>query len=212
MNCVVREFCLPCSTVNYLAHLYLAGDDPGLLVGGFIADAVKGRQIEQFSEPVVKGIRLHRQIDMFTDAHPVIERGKEALRPKFRKFSGIVMDVFGDHFLAKNWEQYSGIDLRDFAEQTYSMLHTHKEVFPERSRYTLHYMSMQDWLYNYRHIEGIKRALGGLARRSVFPSGMETAHKELERHYLFYQSIFSEFLPELIVFAGRNGSLSTFGK
>jgi acyl carrier protein phosphodiesterase len=144
--------------LNYLAHLYLAGDDTGLLIGNFIADAVKGKQIEQFSEDVQRGIKLHRQIDMFTDAHPVIERGKEALRPKFQKFSGIVMDVFGDHFLAKNWNMFASGELHEFAEDTYQILHRHKDILPERCRYTLHYMSMQDWLSNYSQIEGIKRA------------------------------------------------------
>lgn len=195
--------------MNYLAHLYLAGDDPDLIIGGFIADAVKGRQIEEFNADIIRGIRLHRQIDMFTDAHPVIERGKAALRPKFRKFAGIVMDVFGDHFLAKNWSDYSDQQLRDYTEHIYSLLHANKEKMPERSRYTLHYMSMQDWLYNYQQIEGIKRALSGLARRSRFPSGMENAHKELERHYLFFQSIFHEFLPDLIRFVDKDRKINT---
>ncbi|MCB0820448.1 MAG: DUF479 domain-containing protein [Bacteroidetes bacterium] len=190
--------------MNYLAHLYLSGNDTGLIIGNFIADAVKGKQIEDFPEDVIKGIKLHRQIDMFTDSHPVLERGKEALRPKFRKYSGVVMDVFGDHFLAKNWSDYSKTDLPEFAENMYQILHQHKQVFPEKSRYTLHYMSMQDWLSNYRHIEGIKRSLGGLARRAKFHSGMENAHKELERHYLFFQSIFHEFLPDLIRFVDND--------
>lgn len=194
--------------MNYLAHLYLAGSDPDLIVGNFIADAVKGKQIEQYSEGVIRGIKLHRQIDLFTDTHPVIERGKEALRPKFRKFAGIVMDVFGDHFLCSNWNDYSKTNLRDFTEHMYTLLHERKELFPEKARYTLHYMSMQDWLQGYQHIEGVKRALSGLARRSSFPSGMENAHKELERHYLFYQSIFHEFLPDLVRFVDKDRDIN----
>ncbi|HPH81426.1 MAG TPA: ACP phosphodiesterase [Flavobacteriales bacterium] len=194
--------------MNYLAHLYLAGDDPDLIVGNFIADAVKGKQIERFSEGVVRGIKLHRQIDLFTDTHPIIERGKEALRPKYRKFAGIVMDVFGDHFLSSNWSDYSKTDLRDFTERVYTLLHERKDQFPEKARYTLHYMSMQDWLQGYQHIEGVKRALSGLARRSTFPSGMENAHKELERHYLFYQSIFHEFLPDLVRFIDKDREIN----
>ncbi|MFM2284880.1 MAG: hypothetical protein RLZZ543_377, partial [Bacteroidota bacterium] len=83
-----------------------------------------------------------------------------------------------------------------------------KEHFPEKARYTLHYMSMQDWLQGYQHIEGVKRALSGLARRSSFPSGMENAHKELERHYLFYQSIFHEFLPDLVRFVDKDRDIN----
>lgn len=197
--------------MNYLAHLYLSGSDPNLIIGNFIADSVKGKQIEAFSKEVQEGIKLHRQIDMFTDTHPVLERGKEALRPKFRKFSGIVMDVFGDHFLAKNWSDYSQTDLKEFAEYMYTFLHQHKNIFPEKARYTLHYMSMQDWLTSYQQITGIKRALSGLSRRSTFESGMENAHKELERHYIFYQSIFHEFLPDLISFVNPDHNINIRG-
>jgi acyl carrier protein phosphodiesterase len=197
--------------MNYLAHLYLSGSDPNLIIGNFIADSVKGKQIENFSDEIIKGIKLHRQIDMFTDSHPVLERGKEALRPKFRKYAGVVMDVFGDHFLAKNWHDYSKTDLREYSEHMYSFLHKHKELFPEKARYTLHYMSMQDWLTNYRHIEGVKRALSGLSRRTTFASGMENAHKELERHYLFYQTIFHEFLPDLIRFVDTDHEVNLKG-
>lgn len=197
--------------MNYLAHLYLAGNNPDFIIGNFIADSVKGKQIEAFSKGVQEGIKLHRQIDMFTDTHPVLERGKEALRPKFRKFSGIVMDVFGDHFLAKNWSDYSQTDLKEFAEYMYTFLHQHKSIFPEKARYTLHYMSMQDWLTSYQQIAGIKRALSGLSRRSTFESGMENAHKELERHYIFYQSIFHEFLPDLIRFVNPDHNINIRG-
>jgi acyl carrier protein phosphodiesterase len=189
--------------MNYLAHLYLAGNDRGLLVGGFIADAVKGRQIETYEAEIIRGIRMHREIDQFTDTHHLIGTGKAALRSRFSKFSGIVMDVFGDHFLACNWERYSNHSLKDYSEAMYSLLHEEKHIMPERSRYTLHYMSMQDWLYNYQHLEGIKRALTGLARRSSFISGMETAHKELERNYIFYEELFGAFIPELIKFVDQ---------
>jgi acyl carrier protein phosphodiesterase len=178
----------------------LAGNDRGLLVGGFIADAVKGRQIENFDTEIIQGIRLHRAIDTFTDSHHLIERGKSALRNRFGKFSGIVMDVFGDHFLAKNWKRYAEVDLEEYCLTMYAFLHAEKNVMPERSQFTLQYMSMQNWLYNYRHIGGIQQALTGLAQRSKFESGMETAHHELERNYAFYDALFENYLPELTHF------------
>jgi len=194
--------------MNFLAHIYLSGNNHDLMVGNFIADAVKGKTIEQYSEGVIKGIKLHRQIDLFTDTHPVIARGKEMLRPKFRKFAGVVMDIFGDHFLARNWSDYSDQDFHLYTVAVYKILNDRKELFPERAYYTLEYMQKQNWLFNYQYIEGIKRALTGMARRSTFDSGMENAHLELERNYLFYQNIFHEFLPDLIRFVNKDEDIN----
>jgi acyl carrier protein phosphodiesterase len=186
--------------MNYLAHLYLAGDHRGLLVGGFIADAVKGRQIEFYDSDVVAGIRLHRAIDAFTDEHFLIGTGKQALRSRFGKFSGIVMDMFGDHYLAKNWANFSDNALHRYSDSIYKRLREDWMLMPERSKHTLHYMHKQDWLYNYRHVEGIQRAFSGLAQRSKFVSGMEYAHEELELNDTFYETLFADFLPQLIDF------------
>jgi len=186
--------------MNYLAHAYLAGNDRGLLVGGFIADAVKGKQIEAYEQDVIQGIRLHRAIDTFTDEHSLIAEGKRALRSRFGKFSGIVMDMFGDHYLARNWESYSKHALHNYSEEIYRRLYADHALMPIHAQHTLHYMHKQDWLYNYRHIEGIRNAFSGLARRSKFVSGMENAHEELEQNDSFYQVLFADFLPQLIDF------------
>jgi acyl carrier protein phosphodiesterase len=193
--------------MNFLAHIYLSGNDHERMVGNFIADSVKGKVFETFPEGIKNGIKLHRQIDLFTDTHPVIEKGKEMLRPKFRKFAGVVMDIFGDHFLARNWQDYSDQGLDLYTSAVYRILENNQEIFPERARITLHYMQKQNWLYNYQYIEGIKRALTGMAHRSTFESGMENAHIELERNYLFYQNIFHEFLPDLIRFVHKDEHL-----
>lgn len=190
--------------MNFLAHLYLAGNDTDLIIGNFIADFVKGKALENYSPGIQQGIRMHRLIDMFTDAHPLIENGKVALRPQFRKFSGVVMDVFGDHFLAANWSTYSTVPLLDFSSRMYQILKENESMLPERSLLTLKYMSMQNWLFNYQHLEGIRQALTGLSNRSTFESSMETAHLELNRNYYFYQNIFDEYLPELIKFVDRD--------
>ena len=186
--------------MNYLAHLYLAGNNRGLLLGGFIADAVKGKQIETYEQDVILGIRMHRSIDAFTDEHSLIAEGKKALRSRFGKFSGIVMDMFGDHYLARNWDSYSEHALQNYSEEIYRRLYADLALMPAHAQHTLLYMHKQDWLYNYRHIEGIKRAFSGLAQRSKFVSGMEYAHEELELNDTFYETLFADFLPQLIDF------------
>ena len=97
--------------MNFLAHLYLSGDNEDLIIGNFIADMVKGRQIENFQEEVVKGIELHRKIDYFTDNHAIVDQSKRRLRNKYRLYSGVIVDMFYDHYLAANWSEYSRIPL-----------------------------------------------------------------------------------------------------
>ena len=102
--------------MNYLAHLYLSFGDEQLLVGNYIADAVKGRQIEQFLEGIKNGILLHRKIDEFTDNHPLVERSKSLIRSRYRKFAGVVVDMYYDHYLAAGWLDYADIPLQQFTK------------------------------------------------------------------------------------------------
>jgi acyl carrier protein phosphodiesterase len=184
--------------MNYLAHLFLAGPEHGLMVGGFIADLVKGKAINQYSNEIQEGIKLHRAIDQFTDTHPIVEQVKIQLRPQYRKYSGVVADVLADHYLAINWNKYSNVLLSDFSTDVYAVLHQYKHQMPEKAHYLLHYMSLQDWLTNYQYAEGIKRALGGLARRAVFDSGMENGYTDWERNAILFEQLFELFIPQIM--------------
>src|ERR1700739_88451 len=105
--------------VNFLAHLYLAGEDEGLIVGNFIADSVKGNKFNDYEPRIAKGIQMHREIDFFSDTHPVYRQSVHRLAPTYGKFSGVITDMFYDHFLAKYWNNYSNIPLKDFVENAY---------------------------------------------------------------------------------------------
>ncbi|MFB9861982.1 acyl carrier protein phosphodiesterase [Rufibacter immobilis] len=183
--------------MNYLAHLFLSGDDEDLRLGNFIADGVRGQQILLYPERVQQGIRLHRQIDTYTDAHPVVAETKERLRPRFRKYAGVVADIFYDHFLAACFPLFSPVSLEDFAANAYATLQAKPELLPERVQHFLPYMIRQNWLVSYAQVEGAAQALRGLSRRTTFVSGMETAGEELLENYSFYQEEFERFFPQL---------------
>lgn len=183
--------------MNYLAHLYLSGNQSQRMIGNFIADHVKGKMIDAFPEGIRDGIYLHRQIDQFTDSHPVVVESKVRLRADFRKYAPVIVDVFYDHFLARDWEHYHHQSLEDFSEGVYSLMHNHSEILPERTRIMLDYMRRQNWLLNYRQTEGINRALTGMSRRTTFESGMENATLHLERHYKEFEIEFDEFFADL---------------
>ena len=109
------------SEMNFLAHLYLSGDNPKVKVGNFIGDFVKGKNLkDRFEADIARGIGLHREIDWFTDTHSIVKQSKDRLRPKYRHYSGVIVDIFYDHFLAKNWDRYSKQLLPDFAEESAS--------------------------------------------------------------------------------------------
>src|SRR5215216_5596818 len=162
--------------MNFLAHVYLSGENTKLMVGNFIADFVKGRNaLEKFSPEIAKGIDLHRAIDEFTDTHPVVAQSKNRLRPKYRHYSGVIVDVFYDHFLARNWNTYHTEPLSDFAARTYRTIESFGPILPAGVKYMLPYMIKGNWLVNYGQTEGIHRALSGMARRTPYHSKMEEA-------------------------------------
>jgi acyl carrier protein phosphodiesterase len=189
--------------VNFLAHLYLSGNSEELLIGNFIADAVKGSNFEGFHPQVVKGIKLHRSIDAFTDSHPVFLQSKRRLVPHFDKYSGVLMDIFYDHFLAANWNSYHPTSLDIYAQDVYALMKRNTHHLPEHSKFMLPYMIKGNWLYNYAHFEGIQSTLNGLSRRTKFVSGMEKGVIYLQQDYALYEKEFAEFFPEIVEFVKK---------
>ncbi|GAB1405240.1 MAG: ACP phosphodiesterase [Lentimicrobiaceae bacterium] len=187
--------------MNFLAHLYLSGNDPDIIIGNFIADHVKGRRIEQYSAGIRAGIQLHRDIDEFTDSHPVVKETVLSLRPLFHKYAGVVVDMYFDHFLAAGWDRWSEEPLKHFTMSMYHVLMRNFRGLPPRTRYMLPFMLKNDWLFNYSRLEGLHRGLSGMAKRTSFPSGMEHATDELRKNYGYYQGQFDRFFPALRSFA-----------
>lgn len=184
--------------MNFLAHLYLSGDDPNLMLGNFIGDFVRGRDLkEQFGEAIAQGIELHRAIDEFTDRHPVVMQSKVRLRPKYRHYAPVIVDVFYDHFLASLWSNYHEEALNDYAERAYQLVQLNHSILPERVMMMLPYMIKGNWLVSYAGIEGINRALTGMSRRTTHVSYMDRAAEDLELHYSDFKKEFEIFFPLL---------------
>lgn len=188
--------------MNFLAHISLSGENPKVMVGNFIGDFVKGRNLlEQFEPEIARGIALHRAIDEFTDSHPIVAVSKNRLRPTYRHYSAVIVDMFYDHLLAKNWEQYYTDFLPDFAERSYHTLEKFHHILPEGVKFMLPYMTKGNWLVNYARMEGIERALTGMARRSKHESKMELAVEDLKNNYEDFTKEFSAFYPALQEFS-----------
>ena len=170
------------------------------MIGNFIADFVKGNRKNDYPEGVRKGIELHRMIDDFTDHHPLTIQSKRRLQPKYAKYAGVIVDLYYDHFLARNFEDYSVISLKDFSEETYRVLKNSAELLPERVHHFLPFMIERNWLTGYASLEGIDRTLKGLSKRVSFPNKMDESIVELEQFYPMFLEEFRLFFPELITF------------
>lgn len=183
--------------MNFLAHLHLSGESDKIRIGNFIGDFVRGNPTKVFSPLISKGIFLHRMIDEFTDRHEIVKASKLKLRKKYRHYSGVIVDIFYDHFLAINWKSFSNQSLEEFTDECYQLLTKHQSILPGKVNYMIKVMIKENWLVNYRHLEGVGRALYGMSRRTKFDSKMDQSIKELEIHYRDFQNEFLEFYPLL---------------
>lgn len=186
--------------MNFLAHLYLAKNPQGQ-IGNFIADAIKGKQYRHLPLKIQKGIIHHRAIDTYTDQHPIVKRSKQRLNPKYRHFKGVIIDIFYDHFLAKNWHQYSSISLEKFSQEHYQLLENNFDILPKKTQHLLPYMKEQNWLYNYRSMEGISQILWGMNKRTKGISQMDLAQEDLKNNYLEFEEDFTQFFKELMQYS-----------
>ena len=188
--------------MNFLAHLYLSGDDPKVMVGNFIADFVKGRDAVSRYEPgVAFGIELHRGIDAFTDRHAIVKLSKKRLSEKYRHYSGVIVDMYYDHFLSRLWQQFHPEPLSIYSAKTYDLLKQHQQIMPDRLKTILPYMIRGNWLVGYGTVEGIGQALTGMSKRTPYESRMEDAAIDLEDNYEAFENEFLQFFPELREFS-----------
>ncbi|MEJ7736215.1 MAG: ACP phosphodiesterase [Chitinophagaceae bacterium] len=191
--------------MNYLAHAYLSLDYPGVVVGNMISDFVKGRKKYQYSEEIQTGIALHRAIDEFTDYYPANDKAKAFFRPVYRLYSAAFIDIVYDHFLANDKsvfpdDQYLSV----FAANTYRILESFEPDLPGGFRLMFPYMKRHNWLYNYKHTEGIRRSFGGLVRRAKYIDEADQAFSIFENRYDELRSCYQEFFPALKDFATYN--------
>ncbi len=189
--------------MNFLAHAHLSGDNDALLFGNFVADSVKGNELNRYHQEVKNGIVLHRKIDRFTDMHPVVSGSKDKIRRHFGLYSGIVVDIFYDHFLAANWNLFSPVELSEFSTNVYKILAKRFLLLPPRTLRILPFLIAQNWLSSYANLTDLKRVFYGMDRRTRFRSGMSGAVEVLQQNYKSLEKDFFLFYPELIKYVNK---------
>ncbi len=184
--------------MNYLAHLYLSGESSEVKFGNFIGDYVKGNSFSKFSPEIQRGILLHRRIDEFTDKHPVVKQSSDRLRKHYGRYSGIIVDMFYDHFLAINWKQYSQVELSHYVTSVHRLLIFNYFKLPGRVKRFLPFLIKSRRLENYRHISGIERSLYIMSDYTSLPAKTDLAIDVLRSDYDEFNKEFMEFFPEVM--------------
>lgn len=183
--------------MNFLAHIYLSGDNDLIKIGNFMADGIRGKHFDAFPLDIQKGVILHREIDTYTDAHPIFRKSTKKLHERYHHYAGVIVDVFYDHFLAKNWEIYSKENLDEFIERFYQSLNQNSEFLTERTIGLMPYMIDQNWLLSYQTVAGIDKILTQMDSRTKFQSKMQFASEELKFYYSEFEEEFTTFFEEL---------------
>lgn len=189
--------------MNYLAHIYLSFGDDGITLGNFIADSIRGNQYKHLPERIQQGIILHRAIDTFTDTHPIPRISSKRLHVNYSHYSRVIVDIFYDHFLARNWKAYSDIPLDEYVGWFYGLLQMNYTFMPPKVKYMMPYLIDDNWLVSYADLNGIAKVLQGMNRRTRNKSGMDTAIRDLEENYSLFEHEFTTFFEELVLFSRR---------
>ena len=184
--------------MNFLAHIYLSGNEEGIILGNFIADGIKGKRYLKYPPQIAKGILLHRAIDTFTDAHPTVHLSTARLHKNYSHYSGVIVDILYDHFLAKNWNKYSEKSLDEFVQDFYELLRKNFTILPARIQKMMPYMIADNWLLSYATVDGISKILAQMNVRTKGVSKMNLAVMELDEYYDEFEAEFTSFFEELI--------------
>lgn len=190
--------------MNHLAHFFLSGDNEDLAIGNFVADFITNRELPQFTEGVKRGIMLHRDIDAFTDAHPIVKQSTKRLHPFHHKYSPVIVDIYYDFLLAKNWHKYAdgdpsvwNDDIRLFVNKMYNLLTERHLELPVKLRNRLPRMIADDWLMRYTTYQGLHGAFLMIEKHAAFPGNFGNAATHLEMYLDEFDAEFNAFFPDL---------------
>jgi acyl carrier protein phosphodiesterase len=171
------------------------------MIGNFIADGIQGNKFEHYATEIKHGILLHREIDTFTDAHPIVRQSKRRLHARYNHYKGVIIDIFYDHYLARNWLHFSKTPLDVYVQSVYTLLQDNFDILPERTQQLLPYMIEYDWLFNYQYSKGIEQVLNGMNRRTKGISQMNLAIEDLQNLDAEFEKDFMLFFEDLRIFS-----------
>jgi len=187
--------------MNFLAHAFLARDDADLLLGSMMGDFVKGPLDGRYAANITRGLSLHRAIDTYTDAHALVVRSRARVSATRRRYAGILIDLFYDHYLARYWIDYAKVPLAEFTASVYTTLLERRDLLPQRLQNIASNMARTDWLGSYRDTTNVGIALDRIGTRLTRGNALLDSVTELIENYEGFEEDFRAFFPEVMRFA-----------
>ncbi len=184
--------------MNFLAHFFLSHKIENIIVGNFLGDFVRGNKYKNYPEEIAKGILLHRNIDTFTDQHPIVLQTNKRLHADFGKYAPVITDIYYDHFLGKNFYKYD--NLSEFSPFIYQTLEKNYDILPLAAQHVFLKMKEQDWLTHYATLYGMEQSLNGLSRRAKYATHLHESFDFLKQNYSVIEADFLSFFPDIIQF------------
>ncbi|HWQ38823.1 MAG TPA: ACP phosphodiesterase [Burkholderiales bacterium] len=182
--------------MNYLGHLYLSPPDEDALLGSLMGDFVKGPVAGRYPPSIERAIVLHRRLDTFTDTHAAVRLSRSRISAARRRYAGIMIDVFYDHFLARSWTEFHAQPLEVFCARIYEMLERREAELPERLRRVAPNMARWNWFGSYAEVESIYGTLERIGQRLKRENPLYNAADELLQNYAALEADFRAFLPD----------------
>ena len=192
--------------MNYLGHLFFSNNDSELMLSNLFGDFVKGKDLSQFRPKTQEGITLHRAIDNYIDTHPAVVELLHVLYPKLPKVSGIAVDLFFDHLLAKNWGKFHPEDLNTFLTSFYNNLKTENEEFTAEFKHMIHHLVKVNWISYYPQLNGLQKALNGVSSRISFANELKNGLPVFLENQSLIESTFEIYMKDAIVHFGISNS------
>lgn len=184
--------------MNWLAHLFLSEPSAAFRIGNLLPDLVGPSALAGLPVEFLRGVQQHRRIDSYTDSHPIVRRSIARVGPEFRRFAGIFVDIFYDHFLSREWPVLSRTPLAAFTSEVYASFEDHRHHIPAEAYIPLTRMKSENWLCTYGDLHGVATTLGRIGLRLRRPTPLAEGAAILEADYAGFHADFAEFFPELI--------------
>lgn len=198
--------------MNYLAHLFLSPPGEDAMLGSLMGDFVKGPLTnvtisERYSTEMTRAIALHRKVDSYTDSHPVVRDSWNRVSKERRRFAGVMVDIFYDHFLAKYWSEFHHKPLSEFTGEFYAILARRHSEMPERLQGIASSMISLDWLGSYARTQSVHSALNRISQRLRRENTLFNSADELLENYAEMEVDFRRFIPDVVAFANQSVSI-----